>query len=76
MRDLKLRGVVGGTLAANHVFERVKQVNFFPKGIYGADRNTNDRYDKNLFPQYAIVAGTTCAGFGDHNVECADWICK
>jgi TonB-linked SusC/RagA family outer membrane protein len=68
MRGLKLRGVVGGTLAANHVFERVKQVNFFPKGIYGADRNTNDRYDKNLFLNTQLLLEYV-RGFGDNNVN-------
>lgn len=68
MKGLKLRGVVGGTLAANHMFARVKQVNFFPKGIYGADRNTNDRYDKNLFLNTQLLL-EYMRGFGDHNVN-------
>lgn len=68
MKGLKLRGVVGGTLAANHMFARVKQVNFFPKGIYGADRNTNDRYDKNLFLNTQLLL-EYMRGFGDHSVN-------
>lgn len=46
---LKFRGVVGGTLTANHLYARTMQVNYFPKGVYGSDRNTNDENDKNLF---------------------------
>ncbi|MBX3254284.1 MAG: TonB-dependent receptor [Chitinophagaceae bacterium] len=48
-KGLKLRGVVGGTLTANHMFEFRRQVNFYPKGVYGPDRNANDRTNKNLF---------------------------
>lgn len=48
-KGLKLRGVVGGTLASNHMFEHRRQVDYFPRGVYGVDRNANDRTDKNLF---------------------------
>ncbi len=48
-KGLKLRGVVGGTLASNHMFEFRRQVDFYPKGVYGVDRDVNDRNNKNLF---------------------------
>lgn len=46
---LKFRGVFGGTLTANHLFSRTMQVNYFPQGVSGSDRNTNDENNKNLF---------------------------
>ncbi|RYD85502.1 MAG: SusC/RagA family TonB-linked outer membrane protein, partial [Sphingobacteriales bacterium] len=33
-KDFKLKGVFGGTLLSNHMFGRVTQVNFLPKGSY------------------------------------------
>ncbi len=65
---LKLKGVAGGNLSAFHMYERVKQVNFFPKGIYGADRNTNDRSAKNLFLNTQAILEYQ-KGFGDHHVN-------
>lgn len=65
---LKLRGVAGGNLSAFHMYERVKQVNFFPKGTYGADRNTNDRSSKNLFLNTQAILEYQ-KGFGDHQVN-------
>ncbi|RYD90488.1 MAG: SusC/RagA family TonB-linked outer membrane protein, partial [Sphingobacteriales bacterium] len=41
---------------SNHTLERVKQVNFLPKGIYGADRNTNDLNYKSLFTNLQFLA--------------------
>jgi len=45
---LKVKGVFGGRLYANSVYTRVKEVNFTPGGIYGADRDTNDESRKSL----------------------------
>ncbi|GAO44642.1 putative TonB-dependent receptor [Flavihumibacter petaseus NBRC 106054] len=66
-KGLKLKGVFGGTLASNHVLERIQQVDFFPSGKYGADRNTNDRYNKNLFLNTQLML-EYMRSFGDHNV--------
>ncbi|WP_423147999.1 TonB-dependent receptor [Rubrolithibacter danxiaensis] len=52
----KLKGVFGGNLVSNHQFGRVMQVNYFPKGTYGADRNTNDENSKNLFLNTQLLA--------------------
>lgn len=65
---LKLKGVAGGNLSAFSTFERVRQVNFFPKGVYGADRNTNDRGSKNLFLNTQMMLEYQKA-FGKHNVN-------
>lgn len=68
INGLKLKGVAGGNLSAFHMYERVKQVNFFPKGIYGADRNTNDRSSKNLFLNTQVMLEYQKA-LGKHNIN-------
>ncbi|QCX37441.1 TonB-dependent receptor [Aureibaculum algae] len=45
---LKLRGVFGGRLWSSNQFSRTKTVDFFPKGVYGADNNTDDTSRKSL----------------------------
>lgn len=45
---LKVRAGVGVSLYSNHKFERVKQVDYFPKGHSGRDRNVNDESRKSL----------------------------
>lgn len=68
-KDLKLKGVFGGTLLSNHMFGRVMQVNFYPSGTYGADRNTNDENDKNLFTNAQFLAQYTKTFNKSHNVD-------
>jgi TonB-linked SusC/RagA family outer membrane protein len=53
---LKLRGVFGGTLNANHQYARTLQVNYFPSGVSGADRNTNDENYKDLLLNTQFLA--------------------
>ena len=45
---LRVRGVFGGRLAINSQYERVKRVDFVPKGVYGQDLNTNDLMRRTL----------------------------
>lgn len=45
---LKAKAVFGGRVRANSMYSRVKEVNFLPGGIYGADRNTNDESSKTM----------------------------
>ena len=45
---LKAKGVFGGRLWSGNMFGRVKQVNFSPAGVYGADRDTNEESRKSL----------------------------
>lgn len=52
----KLRGVFGGSLVSNHQFARTMQVNYFPNGTYGANRNTNDENSKNLSLNTQLLA--------------------
>lgn len=66
-KDLKLRGVLGGTLNANHRFGRVQEVDFFPKGTYGQDRTTDDYNEKNLFINTQLLAEYTKT-LGKHNI--------
>jgi TonB-linked SusC/RagA family outer membrane protein len=68
-KDFKLKGVFGGTVLANHMFNRVIQVNYLPKGTYGADRNTDDDNDKNLFINTQFIAQYTKTFAKDHNVD-------
>jgi TonB-linked SusC/RagA family outer membrane protein len=68
-KDLKLKGVFGGTLRSDHLFGRVIQVNFLPKGSYGSDRNTNDENVKNLFVNTQFLAQYTKTFARNHNVD-------
>lgn len=68
-KDFKLKGVFGGTLLSNHMFGRVIQVNYLPKGTYGADRNTNDENNKNLFINTQFLAQYTKTIAQKHNVD-------
>ncbi|MFD0767278.1 TonB-dependent receptor [Mucilaginibacter lutimaris] len=68
-KDLKLKGVFGGTLTSNHMFNRVMQVNFMPKGSYGSDRNTSDENEKTLFTNAQFLAQYTKTFAKNHNVD-------
>lgn len=68
-KDFKLKGVFGGTLLSNHMFGRVIQVNYAPKGTYGADRNTDDDNNKNLFLNTQFLAQYTKIFSKSHNVD-------
>lgn len=68
-KDLKIKGVFGGTLLSNHMFGRVIQVNYLPKGTYGADRNTDDDNNKNLFINTQFLAQYTKTFAKNHNVD-------
>ncbi|WP_191177213.1 TonB-dependent receptor [Mucilaginibacter rigui] len=68
-KDFKIKGVFGGTLRSDHMFGRVIQVNFLPKGSYGSDRNTNDENVKNLFVNTQFLAQYTKTFAKNHNVD-------
>lgn len=66
---LKLRGAFGGRLYANNLYSRIKRVDFYPQGVYGADRNTNDENRKSLDLNTQLMAEFTKT-FGDiHDVN-------
>jgi TonB-linked SusC/RagA family outer membrane protein len=56
IKDLKIRGVFGGTLRSNHTFGRRMQLNFIPGGIYGDDREIFDNNYKSLFTNLQVIA--------------------
>jgi TonB-linked SusC/RagA family outer membrane protein len=68
-KDFKLKGVFGGNLRSDHMFGRVIQVNYLPKGTYGSDRNTNDDNTKYLFLNTQFLAQYTKTFNKDHNVD-------
>ncbi|WP_162499762.1 TonB-dependent receptor [Mucilaginibacter terrigena] len=68
-KDFKIKGVFGGTLTANHLFGRVMQVNYLPKGSYGSDRNTTDDNEKTLFTNTQFLAQYTKTIAKKHNVD-------
>jgi TonB-linked SusC/RagA family outer membrane protein len=68
-KDLKIKGVFGGTLLSNHMFGRVIQVNFLPKGTYGSDRNTSDENNKNLFINTQFIAQYTKTIAKNHSID-------
>jgi TonB-dependent starch-binding outer membrane protein SusC len=53
--DLKIRGVFGGTIRANHMFGRRFQVNFKPGGVYGDDREVRDENYKSIFTNLQLI---------------------
>ncbi|HEX6432049.1 MAG TPA: TonB-dependent receptor [Niastella sp.] len=55
-KDLKIRGVFGGTVRANHLFGRRYQLNFIPGGVYGDDREVQDVNVKSLFTNVQLIA--------------------
>jgi TonB-linked SusC/RagA family outer membrane protein len=55
-RDIKLRGVFGGTVRSNHAFGRRLELAFSPGGRYGADRETYDENTKSLNTNTSLIA--------------------
>ncbi|HLW21373.1 MAG TPA: SusC/RagA family TonB-linked outer membrane protein, partial [Cyclobacteriaceae bacterium] len=45
---LKARGVFGFNMYSNNLYSRVMQVDFYPRGVYGGNRNTNDENRKGM----------------------------
>jgi len=66
---LKLRGVVGGTLNSNHQYARTLRVNYFPSGVSGADRNTNDDNFKDLLINTQLLAEFSKTFYQKHIVS-------
>jgi TonB-dependent starch-binding outer membrane protein SusC len=58
-KDLKVRGVFGGTLRANHGFARENQLKFSPGGSYGDNRDVRDDNYKSLFTNLQLIAEYT-----------------
>lgn len=68
LKGLKLSGVIGGSMTSNHMFEHRKQVSYYPKGVYGPDRNANDRNNKNLFLNTQLMLNYNVS-LASHHIE-------
>jgi TonB-dependent starch-binding outer membrane protein SusC len=55
-KDLKIRGVFGGTVRSNTGFGRRLQIDFLPSGSYGNDLEVYDRNSKSLFTNLQVIA--------------------
>ncbi|WP_341350791.1 TonB-dependent receptor [Sabulibacter ruber] len=53
---LKIRGVFGGSVTTNNQFARTMQVDYFPGGTYGANRNTNDETSRHIALNTQLIA--------------------
>ena len=58
-KDLKIRGVFGGTIRSNSSFGRRLQLQFTPGGSYGNDREVYDANSKSLFTNLQLIAEYT-----------------
>ena len=58
-KDLKVRGVFGGTIRSNSSFGRRLQLQFNPGGSYGNDREVYDANSKSLFTNLQLIAEYT-----------------
>lgn len=68
IKDLKLRGVFGGTLRANQGFGRKLPLTFLPGGAYGNDREVYDDNFKSLFTNLQLLAEYD-KDFGKHHLK-------
>ncbi|WP_374163518.1 TonB-dependent receptor [Arcticibacter sp. MXS-1] len=66
---LKLKGVFGGSLYSNHRFERTLPVDYFPKGVSGANTNVNDESRKTLDLNTQFLAQFTHTFNKRHDVD-------
>ena len=55
-KDLKIRGVFGGTTRSNTSFGRKLELKFTPGGAYGNDREVYDANTKSLFTNLQLIA--------------------
>ncbi len=67
-KDLKLTGLVGGTITSNSGFYRRIQVNYLPGGVYGDDRAVLDNASKSYLINTQLFAEYNKT-FGDHAVK-------
>ena len=58
-KDLKIRGVFGGTARSNSLFGRRMELKFIPGGAYGNDKEVYDVNSKLLFTNLQLIAEYT-----------------
>ena len=68
-RGLRLRGVFGGRLGINSQYARTERVDYYPKGVSGADRNTNDEMRRSLDLNTQLLLDYATAFGGVHDVS-------
>jgi TonB-linked SusC/RagA family outer membrane protein len=67
-KDLKIRGVAGGTVRNNHTFGRILRLDFAPGGVYGDNREVSDNFYKSLFTNLQLLAEYNKT-FGAHSIK-------
>jgi TonB-linked SusC/RagA family outer membrane protein len=67
-KGFSIKGVIGGDMNTNHSFLRVKQVNFYPQGVYGSDRSTGDTWTQTVLTNVQLMAEYN-RSFGEHHVH-------
>ncbi|TKK71026.1 TonB-dependent receptor [Ilyomonas limi] len=67
-KDLKVRGLFGGTIRSNNEFDRVMPISFTPGGSYGSNRDVGNVNSKSLFTNVQLIAQYT-KEFGNHNID-------
>jgi TonB-dependent starch-binding outer membrane protein SusC len=67
-RDIKVRGVFGGTVRSNKTFGRTQQVNFIPGGVYGDNLEVSDVNYKSLFSNLQLIVEYTKA-IKEHDIQ-------
>ncbi len=67
-KDLKIRGLFGGTVRSNNGFSRVIPVSFLPGGSYGSNRDVGNSTSKSLFTNVQLIAEYN-KSFGAHNLS-------
>ena len=55
-KGFSLKSTFGGDVHFNHSFLRVKQVDFYPQGVYGNLRKTGDAYSQSTFTNVNVMA--------------------
>lgn len=68
MKDLKIRGVFGGTFRSNNAFGRRLALEFFPGGRYGQDLEVFDEVSKSLMTNVQLLAEYK-KRFNDHDIN-------
>ncbi|WP_424492420.1 SusC/RagA family TonB-linked outer membrane protein [Salinimicrobium sp. GXAS 041] len=54
--EFSLRGIFGGRLFANSMFQRTTRVDFYPQGVFGDENTTNDVTSKGLSLNSQLLA--------------------
>ena len=68
IKDLKIRGVFGGTFRSNNAYGRRLALEFFPGGRYGQDLEVFDEVSKSLMTNVQLLADYK-KSFGEHDVN-------